>query len=79
MPEDHPFIIWQITLSAVSYTHLDVYKRQMLLTILHGVGSIHQNTNVTTRTFNRGEEIVKRLVQYIIKHYTLSLIHIYSG
>lgn len=42
----------------------------MLLTILHGVGSIHQNTNVTTRTFNRGEEIVKRLVQYIIKHYT---------
>ncbi|WP_304250167.1 AraC family transcriptional regulator, partial [Phocaeicola plebeius] len=27
-------------------------------------------TNVTTRTFNRGEEIVKRLVQYIIKHYT---------
>ena len=30
----------------------------MLLTILHGVGSIHQNTNVTTRTFNRGEEIV---------------------
>lgn len=29
----------------------------MLLTILHGVGSIHQNTNVTTRTFNRGEEI----------------------
>ena len=22
----------------------------MLLTILHGVGSIHQNTNVTTRT-----------------------------
>lgn len=42
----------------------------MLLTILHGVGSIHQNTNVTTRTFNRGGEIVKRLVQYIIKHYT---------
>ena len=42
----------------------------MLLTILHGVGSIHQNTNVTTRTFNRGEEIVKRPVQYIIKHYT---------
>ena len=30
----------------------------MLLTILHGVGSIHQNTNVTTRTFNRGEENV---------------------
>lgn len=42
----------------------------MLLTILHGVGNIHQNTNVTTRAFNRGEEIVKRLVQYIIKHYT---------
>lgn len=42
----------------------------MLLTILHGVGSIHQNTNVIKRTFNRGEEIVKRLVQYIIKHYT---------
>ena len=38
----------------------------MLLTILHGVGSIHQNTNVTTRTFNRGEEIVKRLVYNII-------------
>ena len=41
-----------------------------LLTILHGVGSIHQKTNVTTRTSNRGEEIVKRLVRYIIKHYT---------
>ena len=42
----------------------------VLLTILHGVGSIHQNTNVTTRIFNRGEEIVKRLVQCIIKYYT---------
>ena len=42
----------------------------IFLSILHGVGSIHQNTSVTTRTFNRGEEIVKRLVQYIIKHYT---------
>lgn len=42
----------------------------MLLTVLHGVGSIHQNTSVTSRTFNRGEEIVKRLVQHIIKYYT---------
>lgn len=42
----------------------------IFLSILHGVGSIHQNTSVATRTFNRGEEIVKRLVQYIIKHYT---------
>ena len=58
----------------------------MLLTILHGVGSIHQNTNVTTRTFNRGEEIVKRLAQYILKHYTKArsvafydvLLHIYT-
>ena len=41
----------------------------MLLTILHGVGSIHQNTETDKRSFNRGEEIVKRLVQYIIKHY----------
>ena len=44
--------------------------RAMLFTILHGVGSIHQNASITTRTFNRGEEIVKRLVQYIFKHYT---------
>ncbi|WP_455671983.1 helix-turn-helix domain-containing protein [Phocaeicola sp.] len=42
----------------------------ILLTILHGVGSIHQNIETSTRTFNRGEEIVKRLVQYIIKHYS---------
>lgn len=42
----------------------------MLLSILHGVGSIHQNISVSKRTFNRGEEIVKRLVQYIIKHYS---------
>lgn len=42
----------------------------MLLTILHGVGSIHQNISVSKRMFNRGEEIVKRLVQYIIKHYS---------
>lgn len=41
----------------------------MLLTILHGVGSIHQNISVSKRMFNRGEEIVKRLVQYVIKHY----------
>lgn len=41
----------------------------ILLNILHGVGSIHQKTDVSTRTFNRGEEIVKRLIQYIIKHY----------
>lgn len=41
----------------------------ILLNILHGIGSIHQKTNVTTRAFNRGEEIVKRLIQYIIKHY----------
>lgn len=42
----------------------------ILLTILHGIGSIHQNINISTRTFSRGEEIVKRLVQHIIKHYT---------
>lgn len=42
----------------------------MLLTILHGVGSIHQNISVSKRMFNRGEEIVKRLVQYVIKHYS---------
>lgn len=42
----------------------------ILLTILHGVGSIHQNISISTRTFNRGDEIVKRLVQHIIKHYT---------
>lgn len=42
----------------------------MLLTLLHGVGSIHQHTDTATRTFSRGEEIVKRLVQSIIKHYT---------
>ena len=41
----------------------------ILLNILHGIGSIHQKTDVSTRTFNRGEEIVKRLIQYIIKHY----------
>ncbi len=49
--------------------HQDIIST-IFLSILHGVGSIHQNTSVTTRTFNRGEEIVKRLVQYIIKHYT---------
>lgn len=42
----------------------------ILLTILHGIGSIHQNINISTRTFSRGEEILKRLVQHIIKHYT---------
>lgn len=42
----------------------------MLLTILHTIGSIHQNISVSKRTFNRGEEIVKRLIQYIIKHYS---------
>ncbi len=42
----------------------------ILLTILHGIGSIHQNISISRRTFNRGEEIVKRLVQYVIKHYT---------
>lgn len=42
----------------------------ILLTILHGIGSIHQNINIKTRTFSRGEEILKRLVQHIIKHYT---------
>lgn len=41
----------------------------ILLTLLHGVGSIHQNISTNKRTFNRGEEIVKRLVQHIIKHY----------
>lgn len=41
----------------------------ILLTILHGIGSIHQNINISTRTFSRGEEILKRLVQHIIKHY----------
>lgn len=41
----------------------------ILLTLLHGVGSIHQNISTNKRTFNRGEEIVKRLIQYIIKHY----------
>lgn len=41
----------------------------MLLSILHGLGSIHQN-HVFSPAFSRGEEIVKRLVQHIIKHYT---------
>lgn len=41
----------------------------MLLNILHGLGSIHQN-HVFSPTFSRGEEIVKRLVQHVIKHYT---------
>ena len=41
----------------------------ILLTLLHGVGSIHRNIDTNKRTFNRGEEIVKRLVQHIIKHY----------
>ena len=49
--------------------HQDIIST-IFLSILHGVGSIHQNTSVTTRTFNRGEEIVKRLVQSIIKHDT---------
>ncbi|MCD7926340.1 MAG: AraC family transcriptional regulator [Bacteroides sp.] len=42
----------------------------ILLTILHGIGSIHQRIEVGKRNFNRGEEIVKRLAQCIIKHYT---------
>ncbi|MDE5678241.1 MAG: AraC family transcriptional regulator [Phocaeicola sp.] len=42
----------------------------MLLTILHGISSIHQDVNTPIRNFNRGDEIVKRLVQHIIKHYT---------
>lgn len=42
----------------------------ILFNILQGIGSIHQNAEVFTRTFSRGEEIVKRLVQYVIKHYT---------
>ena len=42
----------------------------VLLTLLHGVGSIHQNVSTGKRAFNRGEEIVKRLVQHIIKHYS---------
>lgn len=41
----------------------------ILLNILHGIGSIHQNVDTHARTFNRGEEIVKRLIQHIIKHY----------
>lgn len=42
----------------------------ILLTILHGIGSIHQNITISTRTFSRGDEIVKRLVRHIINHYT---------
>lgn len=42
----------------------------ILLSLLHGIGSIHQTTIMSARTSNRGEEIVKRLVQHIIKHYT---------
>lgn len=42
----------------------------ILLSLLHGIGSIHQTTIMSARTSNRGEEIVKRLIQHIIKHYT---------
>lgn len=41
----------------------------MLLNLLHGIGSIYQKEQITTRSNNRGDEIVKSLIQEIIKHY----------
>ena len=41
----------------------------MLLNLLHGIGSIYQKEQITTRANNRGDEIVKSLIQEIIKHY----------